>query len=218
MKNIFTIFLIAFLSFNASAQQKPFWDEIKFFRQQDSIQKPADGMLLFIGSSSFRLWKDIKEDFHNDTILNRAFGGATLVDVIHYQDDVVLKYNPKKIFIYCGENDIASSEAVTPQIVLNRFQTLYQTVRNKFPETPIIFVSIKPCILRWSMKSRMMAANELISSYLSDKKNTAFVDIWSDMLDENQEPKKDIFIGDNLHMNRKGYAIWTKALEPFVNN
>jgi len=171
---------------------------------------------LFIGSSSFRLWKSVKEDFKNPNIVNRAFGGATLLDVINYQDDVVLKYKPKNIFIYCGENDIASSEKVTPAIVFDRFKTLYQTIRNHFPETPIVFVSIKPCILRWSMKDRMMAANTLISQYLSQQKKATFVNIWDKML-ENGEPKKDIFIEDKLHMNAKGYAIWVKEMATLVN-
>jgi len=212
-----TTFLFLFLILGASAQQKPFWDEIQAFRKQDSIQQPHDGMILFIGSSSFRLWKTANEDLHNPTILNRAFGGATLLDVIYYQDDVVLKYKPKKIVIYCGENDIASSEKVTPDIVFDRFKTLYGNIRKQFPQTPVLFVSIKPCILRWSMKDRMMAANKLIKEYISKQKNTTFVNIWDKML-ENGEPKKDIFIEDNLHMNAKGYAIWVKELEPFINN
>ena len=214
-KQIFAL-LILFISVNTFSQNKPFWDEIKAFRTQDSIQKPQDGMLLFIGSSSFRLWKSAKEDFHNQNILNRAFGGATLEDVIRYQQDVVLKYKPKKIFLYCGENDIASSEKVTPQIVFERFKTLYETMRTQFQNTPIVYVSIKPCILRWSMKDRMMATNTLISNYLKDKPNAVFVNIWDKML-ENGEPKKDIFIEDNLHMNAKGYAIWTKELDVLVN-
>lgn len=216
MRNYLSALLLAFISFNVTAQDKRFWDEIKAFRTQDSIQKPQDGMILFIGSSSFRLWKSAKEDFNNPNIVNRAFGGATLPDVINYQDDVVLKYSPKKIFIYCGENDIASSDKVTPEVVLGNFKTLYQSIRNRFPDTPIIFVSIKPCILRWSMKDRMMAANSLIKDYLSHEKNTAFVNIWDKML-ENGEPMKDIFIEDNLHMNKKGYAIWLKELAPLVN-
>lgn len=217
MKKYFLAVLILFISIAAHSQQKPFWDEIQAFRKLDSIEKPKDGMILFIGSSSFRLWKNVKEDFHNPNIVNRAFGGATLADVIAYQDDVVLKYKPKKIFIYCGENDIASSEKITPEIVLNRFKTLYQSIRNRFPQTPIVFVSIKPCILRWSMKDRMMAANVLISSYLKKEKNAVFVNIWDKML-ENGQPKKDIFIEDKLHMNEKGYAIWTKELLQLVNN
>lgn len=209
--------LILFLTLSATAQQKPFWDEIQAFRKNDSIRKPKDGMVLFIGSSSFRLWKSAKEDFNNPTILNRAFGGATLADVITYQNDVVLKYKPRKIFLYCGENDIASSEKVTPEIVFDRFKTLYGNIRIQFPETPVYFVSIKPCVLRWNMKDRMIEANRLISEYISTQKNATFVNIWDKML-QGGEPMKDIFIQDNLHMNAKGYAIWTKELAPLVNN
>ena len=217
MKKQIIALLILFISVSALSQNKPFWDEIKAFRTQDSIQKPQDGMVLFIGSSSFRLWKSAKEDFNNPTIVNRAFGGATLPDVINYQDDVVLKYKPKKIFIYCGENDIASSEKVTPELVFDNFKTLYQSIRSRFPETPIVYVSIKPCILRWAMKDRMMATNALISNYLSKERNTVFVNIWDKMLDENGEPMKDIFREDKLHMNAKGYAIWIKELTALVN-
>ena len=158
----------------------------------------------------------MQEDFNNTTILNRAFGGATLLDMIRYQDDIVLKYRPKKIFIYCGENDIASSEAVTPEMVLERFTTLYATVRATFPLTPFIYVSIKPSILRWAMRERMIAVNSLIQKYLSQQKHTTFVSIWDEMLAEGA-PIKDIFREDNLHMNSKGYAIWIKALKPFVD-
>jgi lysophospholipase L1-like esterase len=217
MNKHLVVILFLFITVNLYSQQKPFWDEIKAFRTQDSIQKPQDGMILFIGSSSFRLWKSAKEDFNNPNILNRAFGGATLVDVINYQDDVVLKYTPKKVFIYCGENDIASSDKITPEIVFSRFKILFESIRHRFPETPIVYVSIKPCILRWSMKERMIATNGLISTYLSKKKKATFVNIWDKML-ENGEPMKNIFIEDKLHMNKAGYAIWVKELAPFVND
>lgn len=216
MKKQLITLVILFISLNVVAQQKPFWNEIKAFRTQDSIKQPQDGMLLFIGSSSFRMWKTIKEDFHNENILNRAFGGATLEDLIYWQKDVVLKYKPKKIFIYCGENDLAVSEMNTPEVVFERFKTLHTTLRKQFPETPIVFVSIKPCVLRWALKDKMMVANVLISNYLKQDKKAVFVNIWNKML-VNGEPMKDIFIADNLHMNAKGYAIWTKELNALVN-
>lgn len=217
MKKQLIALLIFFISFHSFSQSKPFWDEIKAFREQDSIQKPQDGMILFIGSSSFRLWKTVKEDFNNNTILNRAFGGATLLDVINYQDDVALKYKPKKIFIYCGENDVASSEKVDGKVVFKRFKTLYKSLRKHFPETPIVFVSLKPCPSRWTMKDRMMASNDLISNYLSHKKNAVFVSVWDEML-ENGLPNKDIFLEDRLHMNKEGYAIWIRKMYPLVND
>lgn len=217
MKKLFLILSILFISSSLKAQENPFWNEIKAFRKQDSIQKPQDGMLLFIGSSSFRLWKDVKSDFNNSNILNRAFGGATFLDLIYFQNDIVLNYKPKKIFIYCGENDIASSEKVTPKMVFKRYKTFYKTLRKQFPDTPIIVVSLKPAISRWQMKDRMMATNKLIQGFMKNKKNAVFVDIWDAML-ENGEPKKDIFKEDNLHMNSKGYAIWIEKMNVLVNN
>lgn len=217
MKKLLITVLSLFVFAQLSAQEKPFWNEIKTFMVQDSIQKPKDGMLLFIGSSSFRLWKTIKEDFHNENIVNRAFGGATLEDLLYWQNEVVLKYNPKKIFIYCGENDIANSENVTPQEVFVRYQTLHSTLRKHFQATPIVFVSLKPSISRWVMKDRMIAANKLISDYLKSDQNSFFVTIWDQML-ENGQPRKDLYIEDNLHMNAKGYAIWADALSKLVND
>lgn len=216
MKKLIVLLSIYFISSNVIAQENHFINEIKVFRKQDSIQKPQDGMLLFIGSSSFRLWKEVKSDFNNSNILNRAFGGATLLDLIYFQNDVVLKYQPKKIFIYCGENDIASSEKVTPKMVFKRYKTFYKTLRKQFPDTPIIFVSLKPAISRWHMKDRMMATNKLIYGFMKNKKNAVFVDIWDAML-ENGEPRKDIFKEDNLHMNAKGYAIWVEKMNVLVN-
>ena len=216
MKKYLISLLIFFISFHSYSQNKPYWDEIKAFKKSDSIQEPKDGMILFIGSSSFRMWKSVKEDFNNETILNRAFGGAKLLDVINYQNEVALKYKPKEIFIYCGENDVASSEKVNGRVVLKRFKILYKSLRKHFPETPIVFVSLKPSPSRWEMKERMMAANALISKYLRSKRNATFVSIWDEML-ENGVPKNDIFLEDNLHMNKEGYAIWVKKMNPLVN-
>jgi lysophospholipase L1-like esterase len=217
MKRLIFYLSVFLFSLVINAQENHFINEIKALRKQDSIQKPQDGMLLFIGSSSFRLWKDVKSDFNNSNILNRAFGGATLLDLIYFQNDVVLNYKPKKIFIYCGENDVASSEKVTPKMVFKRYKTFYKTLRKQFPETPIIFVSLKPAISRWHMKDRMIATNKLINGFMTNKKNAVFVDVWDAML-ENGEPKKDIFKEDNLHMNSKGYAIWVAKMNALVND
>ena len=102
-------------------------------------------------------------------------------------------------------------------MVFKRYKTFYKTLRKQFPETPIIFVSLKPAISRWHMKDRMMATNKLISQFMKGKKNATFVNIWDDML-ENGEPRKDIYIQDNLHMNAKGYAIWVEKMKDLVNN
>lgn len=99
------------------AQGNPFQQEINAFKQSDSLQAPMNHAILFVGSSSFRLWNSMQEDFPGYSIVNRGFGGSSLPDVIRYADDIIFPYNPKQIVIYCGENDLASSDTVTAQMV-----------------------------------------------------------------------------------------------------
>lgn len=218
MKRVFLLVklfsLLLLIAPITQAQDAPFYNEIKEFKQADSIQWPAPNAILFVGSSSIRMWKDIHKDFPGKTIINRGFGGSSTPHVIQYADDIIFPYNPKQIVIYVGENDIASTPAATPVEVASRIDTLISLIRSKLPEVPIVFISIKPSISRLALMPQMKEANKIICKRLSDQENIVFVDVFSKMLDEKGKPVKDIFLADNLHMNAKGYAIWKKALEP----
>lgn len=191
----------------------PFWNEVQKFKTTDSVSFPASNQILLIGSSSFTMWKDVHSYFPDRKILNRAFGGSTLVDVIHYRYDVVFPYQPKQIVIYCGENDFASSDTVTVELVMQRFITLYNYIRAKYKNVPLAYVSMKPSPSRVHLLEKYKEANKRIKSFLAIKPNTKFVDVYNAMLTASGEPMPDIFLSDNLHMNAKGYAIWKKKLE-----
>lgn len=210
LKAIICIQMLFFYSIG-EAQNLAFWNDIQAFKKQDNIAMPADYKTLFIGSSSFTNWKTLEKDLPEYEPLNRAFGGSTLLDVIRYREDVINKYNPERIVIYCGENDIASSDTVTGKIVLERFKMLYQHIREKFPTIDIYYVSMKPCALRWNMRERMMDGNTQIKRYCKKQKHTYFISIWNQML-ENSKPIPSIFMEDRLHMNSKGYEIWMKQI------
>lgn len=198
-------------------QPNPFQPEIDAFAKADKINKPDEGKILFAGSSSFRLWKDVNDYFPGKPILNRGFGGATLLDLIQYSKETIIQYKPKQIFIYCGENDIADNDTVKPKDVFNRFKKLYSILRTQLPaSTPIVFLSLKPSIARWSMHEKMAASNELIKSFIKTQKNIQFLDVYSAMLGADGQPFNDIFIADKLHMNAKGYAIWQKLISPLL--
>ena len=190
----------------------PFWNEIQRFRTQDKREAPPKKALLLIGSSSFTMWTDVKEYFPGYRIINRGFGGSSLTDLIRYQDEIILPYEPAQILIYCGENDIASSDTVTGMMVFDRFRTLFTGIRKHYPKVPVIFVSLKPSPSRWKMKDRMIEANRLIRSYLKKEKKAKFVDIWNDMLGADGQPRDELFLADRLHMNAKGYSIWQRRL------
>ncbi len=211
MKKIVIVLLS--LVFLQITNAQPFAADIAVFKKQDSIAAPAKNQILFVGSSSFTKWKDVQNYFPAHPILNRGFGGSTLPDIIRYEKDIIFPYQPKQIVIYCGENDVASSDTITGAIVLERFKQLYNDIRAQFPKTPVLFISLKPCPSRWKMKDRMIEANTLIKKFLKKKKHAGFVSVWNAMLDADGNPIADIFIEDKLHMNAKGYAIWQQILE-----
>jgi para-nitrobenzyl esterase len=215
---IFGLCFVANFTFAQDTKQpNPFQPEIDAFAKADKINMPDEGKILFAGSSSFRLWKDVNDYFPGKPILNRGFGGATLLDLIQYSKETIIQYKPKQIFIYCGENDIADNDTVKPKDVFNRFKQLYSILRTQLPaSTPIVFLSLKPSIARWSMHEKMAASNELIKSFIHTQKNIQFLDVYSKMLDTDGTPFKDIFIEDNLHMNANGYKIWQKLMAPLM--
>lgn len=193
----------------------PFQDEIDVFIKKDSIAMPAANSILFVGSSSFNYWKDISNYFPGYPIINRGFGGSSLTDIIHFNQETILKYKPKQIYIYCGENDIAASDTITPQIVFERFRTLFTIIRTHLGnKVPVMYVSIKPSVARWTMEEKFVTANTLIRDFINKQKHTQFLDVHSAMLDTSGMVFKDIFIADKLHMNAKGYAIWQKIIAP----
>ena len=215
IKNITGIFFLLCL-FIGSLNAQPFAKDIAAFKKQDSIAFPPKNAILFVGSSSFTKWKDVQSYFPAHTIINRGFGGSVLSDVIRYEKDIIFPYQPKQIVIYCGENDVASSDTVSAVTVLERFKKLFTDIRRELPNANITFISFKPSPSRWQMKDRMIASNKLIKKYLKKKKNTSFVSVWKSMLDTDGQPITDIFIEDRLHMNAKGYAIWQKIIEPYL--
>jgi lysophospholipase L1-like esterase len=210
------LFIICILASVQSFAQ-PFADEIQAFKNQDKTTPPPNNAILFVGSSSFRKWTDVSNYFPGDTIINRGFGGSSFPDVIRYTKDIIIPYHPKQVVIYCGDNDLASSDAITADSVFERFRTLFEAIRVGLPGENIVFVSIKPCPSRARLKDKMEKANLLIQTYLSIEPNTAFVDVYHKMLNPDGSIMTDIFLEDNLHMNAKGYAIWQKEILPYLS-
>ena len=199
-----------------SVLAQPLADDIAAFKKQDSIKFPAKNSILFIGSSSFTMWEDLKKSFPGYPVINRGFGGSSLPDLIRYVNDIVFRYKPKQVVIYCGENDLAASDTVTAKMVLDRFKTLFTIIRKKLPAVSVVYVSMKPSPSRHYLKEKVIGGNTAIKNFLKQQKKTAFVDVYNKMINADGTPKADLFLDDELHMNKKGYAIWQKAIKPYL--
>lgn len=195
------------------SQDAPYAREIAEFRRLDREKPPAKGQIVFIGSSSFTRWIEVGKAFPRHKILNRAFGGSTLLDVTARLDDVVFPYEPRQVVMYCGENDFAIDESLTPALVVGRFKVVFQRVREKLPSVSFVYVSMKPSPSRWHLATKFGEANAAIKAFLAKERRTAFVDVWPVMLDQDRTPRPELFVEDRLHVNEKGYALWTPLIE-----
>ncbi len=216
MKYILSITIFLFVANAIGAQNPPFWNDIQAFKKQDSISMPAAKQVLFVGSSSFTNWKDVQNYFPSIPIINRGFGGSSLPDLLRYKEEVIFKYKPKQIVIYCGENDFAGSDTVSVSTVVKRFTELFGLIRSRYKDIPIAYVSMKPSPSRQHLMPKFEKANMEIQQFLKKYKKTVFIDVYNSMLKPDGTPMTDIFLQDNLHMNAKGYAIWKKQMTPHL--
>lgn len=198
----------------AAANQPPFRNEIAEFKHRDSIQRPPANAILFVGSSSFRKWTGVQNDFPGYTIINRGFGGSTLDDVIRYAGDIIFPYHPKEVVIYCGDNDLAAGKSA--KRVYKRFVKLYDMIRKRLGNIEIVYISIKPSPSRDGLMPAMEQANDLIRNFIAQRSHASFVDVYHLMLNAQGKPMDNLFVGDKLHMNDKGYKIWQQAILPYL--
>lgn len=196
-------------------ETSPFWSEIQNFKKADSVDFPPRNGILFIGSSSFRLWTDLETVFEEYQAINRGFGGATLIDVNHYANEIIFPYQPRQIVIYSGENDLPS-DTVTAEILLDRFKTLFTNIRSRMPEVSIAYISIKPSPARSRYIPLIKQCNILVRDYLATQRNTSFINIFPLLLRKDGGLRPELYVGDKLHLNSKGYEIWEKAIAPYL--
>jgi len=194
---------------------QPFAHEIQEFLAADRTNAPPKHGVLFIGSSSIRLWKTLAQDFPNHPVFNRGFGGSQIRDSVNYAEHIILPYKPKQIVVYAGGNDINGGK--TPEQVLADFETLVAKIRAGLPRARIAYISIAPNPARWAQVEKVRAANRLIEDFTRRQAGLTFIDVFPHMLGPDGLPKPDIYVEDRLHMNQKGYALWKDLVAPYLN-
>jgi len=189
-----------------------FEKEITGFEEADKAKAPPKNAVLFVGSSSIRLWK-LEQHFGGIPVINRGFGGSQIADSATYAHRIITKYEPKMIVFYAGDNDIASGKS--PQQVRSDFEALVKEVRSKLPKTPIVFIAIKPSPSRWKFFENQSKANALVADYCRKNEGLHFLDVVQPMLRDGQ-PRPELFLKDQLHLNEDGYRLWTELVKPLL--
>jgi len=213
--SIATLFLFAF-SFAMGQETLPFSGEVK--EVQENTRKVWDSSkntIVFTGSSSIRMWKDLQERFPEAHILNTGFGGSQSSDLEHFLNELILDYNPSQVFIYEGDNDINAKKS--PRAIIGTMEDILGVLQTRRPEMDIVLISAKPSISRWHLKRKYKRFNKRLRKLAAQTQGVRFADVWNVMLNK-RKLKRDLFIEDGLHMNSKGYDLWHEVLKNYVNH
>lgn len=201
----------------SAAQMSPqTWDAaFARFAADDAAHSYPPGGVLFVGSSSIRLWSDLETQFKDlPVVIKRGFGGSQLSDCVKNLSRLVLRYQPRLVLVYAGDNDLAAGNS--PIDVVSRFAAFVDGVHATLPGTRIAYISIKPSPARVALLPRIRVANALIHRYAELSSNVDYIDVFTPMLDARGAPRRELFRDDALHLNADGYAVWKRVIGPHV--
>jgi lysophospholipase L1-like esterase len=193
------------------AAQARWKTDLAAFATADREHPPADDGVLFVGSSTIRFWTHLAQDFHQlPVVINRGFGGSTMDDCSLFARDLVVRYKPRQVLIYAGDNDLA--EGRTPLQVLESFAHFANTVRAELPNVRISYISVKPSPSREKLLPQIRETNNVIAAYLQRMPNSEYIDVFTPMMGADGRPRAELFRGDMLHMNAEGYRLWQSVI------
>lgn len=192
----------------------PWAAEMDSFAQQDKRTPPPQQGIVFTGSSSVRFWETLADDFPGRPVLNRGFGGSQLADITQHFQELILKYNPRQVVVYSGDNDIAAG--LPAEKVFQAFKKLAERMQHDLPNTGLVYIAIKPSPSRLDLYPQMQAVNTKIRTYCQTDPQFRFVEVGAAMLDANGQPRPELYREDGLHMTPDGYALWKQLVEPYL--
>ncbi len=193
------------------------WEaDIAAFEAADRAHPPAPGGVLFIGSSSIRLWDTLASDFPHVRIVQRGFGGSEVRESTRHAARIVIPYAPRLVVMYAGDNDLA--EGRTPAQVRDDVAAFVARIREDLPQVAFAWIAIKPSPARANLLDAAREANALVAAWTRTVRDAQVIDIFTPMLDGEGRPREDLYGPDRLHLNRAGYAVWIGRIAPVLKS
>jgi hypothetical protein len=194
------------------------WEnDIHQFEQLDESIKYPENALLFAGSSSIRLWTTLEKDMAPYPVIQRGYGGARLSDFVVYADRIFKPHPCSAIVIFIANDIAGTDEDKSPEEVAGLFRYLLRIIRKTHPETPVFWIAVTPTVSRWKVWPEIRKANNLIKEICNSKDNTFFITTADAFLNENGQPRDELFMDDRLHLTETGYAVWTEIIRRELN-
>lgn len=168
------------------------------------------GRVLFIGSSSIRMWTSLQKDMKKLSVINQGFGGSTVNDSLYYADQLIIPYAPKAIVFYAGTNDIAFG--YSPGMVYSRTKEFFKYIHNRLPDTEIYYIAQTRQPKRARFWNKMQKLNAKVKAYAGKDPLVTYIDTTSTVSNISKSKRSQYFLRDGLHFNKKGYKAWSAKI------
>lgn len=192
---------------------KTWENEIRQLEAKDKTEKDPDNAILFVGSSSIRIWKNIEADMKPFTVIQRGYGGSKYADNVFFIERLVKPHNFRALVLFFANDITGGNNDRTPQEVLDIFKETVKKVRALKPDKPIFFVEITPTNSRWKVWPQIKQTNELVKKAITKMKNVYAIETTAAYLNSEGKPRSELFINDQLHQNQQGYDIWSAIIK-----
>lgn len=198
------------------AQESTFDQEVREISARIDSLGWSPGSTLFTGSSTIRTWKSLQGSFPNESILNTGFGGSKASDLEIHLFPLVIRLDPSRVFIYEGDNDIWDGVEVTQ--ILSSLDRIVNRLQLINPNIEIFLIGAKPSPSRWEKKQNYTIFNQMLQEYGLANEDVEYIDTWQALTDSAGNSRPELYLDDQLHLNEKGYAIWTELFKPYFKN
>lgn len=202
--------------FENKKQLKPerFENEIRIYEQRVSEHVPSENSILFLGSSSIRLWSTLEQDFSDYEVVKCGFGGSRTEDVLFYYDRIIDDYPFQKIVMFCGINDINAS--ISPDTIVKNMEAFIDKTSSRLPGSKILLLSNSVSVSKKQNYDKIIALNESYKKIVAENENVEYIDVLTPMLNPDKGIRPELFSADSTHMSPDGYEIWTKTIKPYL--
>ena len=214
-KSIFLVLVFLSALSSSFAQLHPFEQEVRSLGAQlDSLGWNPGGTVV-TGSSTIKMWRSLPEISSGEAVLNTGFGGSKAADLERYLFPLVLKFDPKRVFIYEGDNDLWAG--VAPEEILASLDRIVTRIQLAAPNTKIYLIGAKPSPSRWAKKDLYQSFNQQLEKYSQRKEGVSFIDTWAALTDSDGNTRPELYIKDQLHLNEAGYILWNGVFKSYFN-
>ena len=192
------------------------WEkEIAAYEHHDATNPPPKGAFLFIGSSTIGRWKTLAQDFPEQRVINRGFGGSEIVDSTHFAERIIFPYAPRMVLLRAGGNDLWAGGS--PEQIFADFRDFVTKVQAGLPEAEIVFISLSPTISRWKQAEKEKSLNAMVEDYIRGKQRLKYIDTYQMVFGADGQPRPDLFVADKLHFNAEGYKLLAERVRPYLS-